>query len=225
MADQNIEELGPSDLGTLDYWERIYSEELDNFKDHGDTGEIWFGRNNSLKVVRWIGTQMTLCKDDKIIDIGCGNGMTLVELAKMGFKNLMGADYSQKAINLAKEIMKENNLLIDLRVCDILNLTNSELPIDFKLVHDKGTYDAISLHPEDPATKRQKYIENVYKILQPAGYLVLTSCNWTKEEIGKHFENYFDILNVLPTDTFLFGGQRGNTITQLVLQKKKTTIN
>nr|XP_034194025.1 EEF1A lysine methyltransferase 2 [Osmia lignaria] len=225
MADQNIEELGPSDLGTLDYWERIYSEELDNFKDHGDTGEIWFGRNNSLKVVRWIGTQMTLCKDDKIIDIGCGNGMTLVELAKVGFKNLMGADYSQKAINLAKEIMKENNLLIDLRVCDILNLTNSELPIDFKLVHDKGTYDAISLHPEDPATKRQKYIENVYKILQPAGYLVLTSCNWTKEEIGKHFENYFDILNVLPTDTFLFGGQRGNTITQLVLQKKKTTIN
>ncbi|XP_003706433.1 EEF1A lysine methyltransferase 2 isoform X2 [Megachile rotundata] len=220
MADQDTEELGPSDLGTLDYWERIYSEEFDNFKDHGDTGEIWFGRNNSLKIVRWINTQMKLHKDDKIIDIGCGNGMTLVELAKVDFKNLMGVDYSQKAIDLAAEILKENNLSVDLRVCDILNLENSELPTDFKLAHDKGTYDAISLHPEDPATKRQKYIENVYKILQPAGYLVLTSCNWTKEEIEKHFENYFVIRNVLPSDTFRFGGQCGNTITQLVLQKK-----
>lgn len=33
-------------------WERIYSEELDNFKEHGDVGEIWFGRNNTLKVIR-----------------------------------------------------------------------------------------------------------------------------------------------------------------------------
>nr|XP_012147805.1 PREDICTED: protein-lysine N-methyltransferase Mettl10 isoform X3 [Megachile rotundata] len=176
--------------------------------------------DSSFVIYYWINTQMKLHKDDKIIDIGCGNGMTLVELAKVDFKNLMGVDYSQKAIDLAAEILKENNLSVDLRVCDILNLENSELPTDFKLAHDKGTYDAISLHPEDPATKRQKYIENVYKILQPAGYLVLTSCNWTKEEIEKHFENYFVIRNVLPSDTFRFGGQCGNTITQLVLQKK-----
>lgn len=30
----------------------------------------------------------------------------------------------------------------------------------------------------------------------------------------------FDILHVLPADTFVFGGQTGNTVTQLVLQKK-----
>lgn len=30
----------------------------------------------------------------------------------------------------------------------------------------------------------------------------------------------FDILHVLPAETFTFGGQTGNTVAQLVLQKK-----
>lgn len=116
--------------------------------------------------------------------------MTLVELAKQGFEKLLGVDYSEKAVDLACEVLKENNMShIELKVCDILDSENSNLPIDFKLVHDKGTYDAISLHPEDPSSKRRKYIENMYKILLPSGYLVLTSCNWTKEEIEKHFQN------------------------------------
>lgn len=202
-------------------WERIYSEELDNFREYGDIGEIWFGKSNTLKVIRWINTELKLNKNDKIIDIGCGNGMTLIELAKQGFEKLMGIDYSQKAVDLAREVSKENNVShIELKVCDILNSQDLNLPTDFKLIHDKGTYDAISLNPEDPASKRQKYIENVYKILLPFGYLVLTSCNWTKEEIQKHFQDYFDILHVLPADTFIFAGQSGNTVTQLVLQKK-----
>lgn len=116
--------------------------------------------------------------------------MTLVELTKQGFEKLLGVDYSEKAVDLAREVLKENNMShVELKVCDILDSENFNLPIDFKLVHDKGTYDAISLHPEDPSSKRQKYIENIYKILLPSGYLVLTSCNWTKEEIEKHFQN------------------------------------
>lgn len=111
--------------------------------------------------------------------------MTLVELAKQGFANLTGVDYSQKAVDLARMVLNDNNLPnVKLEVCDILNNTLSH---DFKLVHDKGTYDAISLNPEDPTAKRQKYIENIYRILLPEGYLVLTSCNWTKEELEKHF--------------------------------------
>lgn len=111
--------------------------------------------------------------------------MTLVELAKQGFANLTGVDYSRKAVDLARMVLNDNNLPnVKLEICDILNNT---LPADYKVVHDKGTYDAISLNPGDPITKRQKYIENVYRILLPEGYLVLTSCNWTKEELLKQF--------------------------------------
>ena len=131
---------------------------------------------------------MHLKNEDKIIDLGCGNGMLLVDLASNGFKNLVGVDYSQKAIDLSNAVLKENSIRnVELQVCDILEAKNN-LPTDFKLAHDKGTYDAISLHPENPKEKRMKYIENVHEILLPGGYLVLTSCNWTKNELMEHFK-------------------------------------
>ncbi|GAB1867390.1 Protein-lysine N-methyltransferase DBV15 07807 [Camponotus japonicus] len=220
MTEHESEELTPSNLGTLEFWENAYAQELDNFRDHGDVGEIWFGTANSRKIVRWITTKLNLNREsDKIIDVGCGNAMTLVELAKQGFANLTGVDYSQKAVDLSRMVLNDNNLPnVKLEICDILNNT---LPNDFKIVHDKGTYDAISLNPEDPTAKRQKYIENIYRILLPEGYLVLTSCNWTKEELLKHFSNHFELESQLPTDTFQFGGQTGNTVTQLVFRKKR----
>ncbi|KAK2584080.1 hypothetical protein KPH14_006524 [Odynerus spinipes] len=222
MTEENTEELGPSNLGTLDFWENVYALELDNFKGHGDVGEIWFGKKASLNVVKWISTKLNLDKDnDAIVDIGCGNGMMLVELAKQGFKQLVGVDYSQKAIDLANEILKENNVIAKLQVCDILDSENHGLLLNyFKVVHDKGTYDAISLHPEDPASKRKNYIKNIYDILKPEGYLVLTSCNWTKEELLLHFNNDYDFIDELPMDSFQFGGRKGNTVTQLVFKKK-----
>ncbi|KAL6446267.1 hypothetical protein ACFW04_001109 [Cataglyphis niger] len=219
MTEQENEELAPSNLGTLEFWENAYAQELDNFRDHGDVGEIWFGTANSRKVVRWIITKSGINREsDKIIDVGCGNAMTLVELAKQGFANLTGVDYSQKAVDLARMVLNDNNLPnVKLEVCDILNNTLSH---DFKVVHDKGTYDAISLNPENPTAKRQKYVENIHRILLPEGYLVLTSCNWTKEELLKHFASHFELESQLPTDTFQFGGQTGNTVTQLVFRKK-----
>ncbi|KAG5343737.1 EFMT2 methyltransferase, partial [Acromyrmex charruanus] len=219
MTERMGEELTSSELGTLEFWENVYAQELDNFHNHGDVGEIWFGAANTRKIVRWIATKLDLNKEnDKIIDVGCGNAMTLVELAKEGFANLIGVDYSQRGIDLARIVLNDNNLPnVKIEICDILNNT---LPHDFKVVHDKGTYDAISLNPEDSMAKRQKYIENIYRILLPGGYFVLTSCNWTKEELLKHFANHFELNNQLPTDTFQFGGQTGNTVTQLIFRKK-----
>ena len=33
-----------SKLGTKDYWDTCYVTENDNFDDHGDVGEVWFGK-------------------------------------------------------------------------------------------------------------------------------------------------------------------------------------
>jgi len=81
MTERTGEELTSSDLGTLELWvirtvtarhplcitrrfsdplvvrscrswENAYAQELDNFHDHGDVGEIWFGAGNTRKVVR-----------------------------------------------------------------------------------------------------------------------------------------------------------------------------
>jgi 2-polyprenyl-3-methyl-5-hydroxy-6-metoxy-1,4-benzoquinol methylase len=159
-------------------------------------------------------------QDDSVIDLGCGNGMLLVELAREGFVDLTGVDYSQNAIDLAESIMKTQNMTIRYEMCDILSTDCPVMSREYALALDKGTYDAVSLHPVDPKGKREKYISNVWKLLKPQGLLLITSCNWTEKELLSHFSSKFCLLSVIPTPTFQFGGKTGNLISSLVLQKK-----
>ena len=74
-------------------------------------------------------------------------------------------------------------------MCEIKQSLGRE---SFDVCFDKGTYDAISLCPDDATSKRQTYIENIAKILGPTGdkrkFLILTSCNWTESELVKQFQ-------------------------------------
>lgn len=75
------------------------------------------------------------------------------------------------------------------QTCDIL--ADSACPLNgrkFKIVLDKGTYDAISLNPDNAQEKRGLYIESVNNILDVEGLYILTSCNWTQAELEAHFD-------------------------------------
>ncbi|KAJ8684063.1 hypothetical protein QAD02_019855 [Eretmocerus hayati] len=226
MSQQLTEELVPSDLGTLEYWEKTYALEIENFKDHGDVGEVWFGSNSTGRVVRFINTNLGLDKtSDRLIDLGCGNGVLLAELAQVGFENLVGVDYSAKAIELARRVLDEKGfskikLFVYDVLCDSTDPDTNELGKPFALAHDKGTYDAVSLCPDKPRDKRVRYVKNVHRILKDDGYLVLTSCNWTKAELTNHLCDYFELVDEIPTKSFSFGGQTGSRITQLIFKKK-----
>ena len=39
-----------SKLGTKDYWDGAYEKENDNFDDHGDVGEVWFGEEAGVRL-------------------------------------------------------------------------------------------------------------------------------------------------------------------------------
>lgn len=56
----------------------------------------------------------------------------------------------------------------------------------YDISHDKGTYDTISLSPENAEAKRQQYIKEVYKLTKDQGLFIITSCNWTEEELISH---------------------------------------
>ena len=57
----------------------------------------------------------------------------------------------------------------------------------FDIAIDKGTYDAIGLCPIDSKTKRLLYKEFLRSILKDTSTFVITSCNWTKEELKTFF--------------------------------------
>lgn len=61
------------------------------------------------------------------------------------------------------------------------------VPNEYDLCHDKGTYDAISLCPDDPSTKMAAYVKAVHTITHQNGIFLITSCNWTQQELEDQF--------------------------------------
>ncbi|GMH30608.1 hypothetical protein Nepgr_032451 [Nepenthes gracilis] len=199
-------------LGLQSYWDSTYSDELANFREHGHTGEVWFGVDVMETVASWTkrlcidisqrSTSNQVDNDAKdepaemkeqdlsswsVLDIGTGNGLLLQELAKHGFSDLTGIDYSEDAINLARALAGRDRFAnINFLVDDILE---TKLERQFSLVMDKGTLDAIGLHPDGPL-KRIMYWDSVAKLVAPGGVLVITSCNSTKDELMQEVENF-----------------------------------
>ena len=159
-----MDELQESALGTQEYWDNRYKEEIANFEDHGDPGEIWFGEDTVERTIEWIKKQESISKNSKILDIGCGNGMFLVELFTQGYVNSFGMDYSEDAIELAKSIGQKRNFKTEYSVCNILEGLEGQ----FDVIHDKGTYDAISLNA-NIKEHRVTYLKNIFKGLTDTG--------------------------------------------------------
>ncbi|KAF2883958.1 hypothetical protein ILUMI_22216 [Ignelater luminosus] len=210
----SFEELGECELGTQEYWDKLYKTEISNFRNHKDVGEVWFGEDIADRIVRWMNKNVP--KESVIVDLGCGNGMLLVDLFNGGFKNLNGIDYSEDAVVLAKEVSDHCGTSTEYFVKDILKDNLGEEHYD--VVLDKGTYDAISL-TSDARHSRETYIDNVHKCLKDDGLLVITSCNWTKDELCTQFEDKFKIFDVIPTPQFKFGGKIGSVVSSVVFKK------
>lgn len=109
----------------------------------------------------------------------------------------VGIDYSNKGVELARRIAAERGLQEKVRfhVADVItdDLKSAEwVPreagavVGFDVCLDKGTFDAISLSDEVLADGRriyQGYAEKVVTVMKKGGLLVVTSCNWTEEEL------------------------------------------
>ncbi|MQL89632.1 hypothetical protein Taro_022209 [Colocasia esculenta] len=206
-------EAEPSMLGLQSYWDAAYAEDLANFHDRGHSGEVWFGVQVMDVVANWTKSlctnlphgQIQNVADDtgiksdsgedaqkdlsswSVLDIGTGNGLLLHELAKQGFSDLTGTDYSEGAVDLASNIaVRDGFANIKFMVDDILN---TKLERQFHIVMDKGTLDAIGQHPDGPV-KRLMYWETLSKLVAPGGLLVITSCNNSKDELVQEVDNF-----------------------------------
>ncbi|KAL9069070.1 MAG: hypothetical protein Q9157_006284 [Trypethelium eluteriae] len=110
-------------------------------------------------------------------------------------------------------------------VWDILH----DEPVDwlgegFDVVLDKGTFDAISLSAEMDGVGRracESYRERVERLVKVGGFLLVTSCNWTEEELRGWFDQgKLAYWGRLKYPTFTFGGVKGQTICSLCLRRQ-----
>jgi SAM-dependent methyltransferase len=119
---------------------------------------------------------------------------------------------------------------VTLHVWDLLTETAGDWLNDgFDVVLDKGTFDAISLmSPEADGSPHpcDRYRRTVAPLIKRGGYLVITSCNWTKNELLEWLvpqDGELTLLDEARYPTFMFGGTTGQSVVTLVLQRRQSS--
>ncbi|KAJ2909243.1 Protein-lysine N-methyltransferase efm4 [Coemansia aciculifera] len=174
--------------------------------------------------------------ESRILDVGCGNGHLLLELAEDGgFTNLTGTDYSPQAIELAQGIAASRGLdkTIAFVVQDFLSAAEVSRIAGqekFDVVLDKGTYDAICLKPKDGGSSAaatadvdqeaiDTYPVSVVSSLKDSGVFLITSCNWTEDELIARFSKHLKCVGRVKHRSFKFGGAVGQTVATVAFKK------
>lgn len=165
-----------------------------------------------------------------------------------GFEGRMvGVDYSAGGVELCRRLagVKGVGLVSDGREggqgegnvefteWDILNSAPhpSWTHPGFDVVLDKGTFDAVSLSDEVDARGRrvcEGYRDKVERLLKRGGVVVVTSCNWTEEELVGWFEGGGDgdgeggleMCGRVEYPVFRFGGRQGQSVQSVVFRRR-----
>jgi EEF1A lysine methyltransferase 2 len=191
---------------------------------------------------------------------------------------MLGVDYSPQSISLAKQIAAQRDedapsvQVVEFQEWDVLAgsyapilsspvisspnptrqpIQESAYGAGWDVVLDKGTFDAICLSEDlDPQGRRicEGYKARVLPLLREGGLFVVTSCNWTEEELRVWFEEKGDgevlqsedrgeaqqgvahqqqggttgglmLVGRVEYPSFSFGGVKGQTISTLCFQK------
>lgn len=162
---------------------------------------------------------------------------------------MVGVDYSKASIQLAQELGNNQDGCQDIKfdVMDIIkdDIRKREWWLDdgFDLVLDKGTFDAISLsdeasapagsHPPQPDQALTRahalYPSRTLSMVKPGGFLLVTSCNWTQEELIYWFTNEksgstcgISVWKTIKYPKFEYGGHVGQAVCTVCFRKDLT---
>ncbi|TGZ84657.1 S-adenosyl-L-methionine-dependent methyltransferase [Ascodesmis nigricans] len=232
-------DLNPSKLGTKEYWDAAYTRETANFLSNpSDEGVIWFDESLAESRILSYLSSSDIPPTSSFLDIGTGNGHLLFELIESEDYDestaMVGIDYSERSIELSRTIAKEREVeeRVRFEIADVIKdelleaewVPKGDLECGFDVVLDKGTYDAISLSEEtldDGRRVYEDYPRKVAAVVKKGGLLVITSCNWTEEELEKKMlaEKSLKLHGRVKYPTFSFGGKTGQTICTVCFQK------
>lgn len=197
-----------------------------------------FGEESMLKMVDWVVENVPSSSSQNILEVGTGNGILLCELASNGYdpSRLLGVDYSSGSIALSSKVAKSRGVeKINFSQCDILSEDPPKIAgadgdgdrVDlWDLVLDKGTFDAIALSVPDAEGKlpAQLYPSRIARLLRPGGFFLLTSCNFTEDEMKERF--VIDELGLvyhsrIQHQVYSYGGRSGSICSTIAFQKIK----
>ena len=129
-------------------------------------------------------------------------------------------DYSKASVEFCRRIAAGRGDVVEFERWDILgDERREEWEGTWDVVLDKGTFDAVCL-----SGKREegRYVERVEELVRKGGLVVVTSCNWTEEELGKWWEGGGGLKTVgrVAYPVYSFGGGKGQTVCTMCFRRE-----
>lgn len=179
------------------------------------------------------------------LDLGTGNGHMLFALRQEGWLGeMVGVDYSAKSVELCRRILERRRrddsddrdgterVTLDKMRFEEYDVLGQPVALPacmpssgFDVVLDKGTFDAISLSAETDVEGRrvsEGYPQRVESLVRAGGLAVVTSCNWTADEVRGWFERAggrFKYRDEVRYPSFTFGGKSGSKVCSVCFEK------
>lgn len=175
----------------------------------------------------------------RFLDLGTGNGHLLFEMSEEFDEEIeldtqfvyKGIDYSPDSVEFASKIneKKYNSDAFSFEQVDLLAKESQFLKENaekFDILLDKGTLDAIALNQDpidnfDGKIGQEVYGPQVYQLMHSGSILLITSCNFTEEELVKIITKDTDlkVWDKINYPSFEFGGVKGSTICSIAFIK------
>ena len=165
--------------GDKSYWDNRYSKEKEVFEWYFPFSTF----QSKISLVSPVGVAL---------DVGCGRSDLPAELIHYGFAKVIAIDFSEAAIEQAKENQLVQN--VEYQVCDCTKMTFQQNY--FNAIFDKGTYDTV-LCSETGAAGMLKEIK---RVLRPGGYYVLVSLGVEGTRKPVLEKEGFSVLQVVPIE-------------------------
>jgi 2-polyprenyl-3-methyl-5-hydroxy-6-metoxy-1,4-benzoquinol methylase len=156
-------------------------------------------------------------KEDKILDVGCSEGLFLAGLKENDYNNLVGIDVSDKAIEVAKANNKE---------VDFYCLKGEEMD-----QIDDDVFDTVfCLQVLEHVPKPLELLKGLFKVCKPGGQVIvgvpIEEC--LDDPLHLHHFDYYDVMHMFEefTDDFKIYHQKKlpshdeNTIFMVIAKKE-----
>eukprot|EP00977_Amphora_coffeiformis_P023677 scaffold13933_cov219-Amphora_coffeaeformis.AAC.4 len=162
-----VDESGARSMfGTKEYWDDVYAGRGDFPADEYSWYFGWEVLNKHVK-------EYLPNKTQRILVPGVGNDPLLVDLVQAGYRNLVGQDYSEHAVERQEDLLHNVDGADDVTMLqgDVTNL-----PVDwtgtFDAVIEKGLLDAVYLSGDGNV---EKAAAELFRVLKPGGVLLSVS--------------------------------------------------
>lgn len=198
--------------GDKEWWETFFD---DNW---GRLGFDSIKEEQTERETDFIVEALGLKKTDKVLDLACGVGRHSLELARRGFKHVVGLDFTQAYLKRAIAKARHEKLSVEFVRGDMKDLPFAEDEFDAVF----NFYTSFGYFADEKDNER--VIKEVARVLKPGGRFMLDVVH--RDYIVRHFakrgwsehngeyileERTFDLATSRNECTWVYVGKRGST--------------